>query len=104
MTETKASAGAIKLALAIEADRYTFSSHDKHYPASYAAALIDAALVELREAARESKQHVAELRDAWQRGIIRESDFAIKGGTRSNRNADLDAKLARALAPWEPPK
>jgi hypothetical protein len=40
-----------------------------------------------------ASEHVKELRDAWQRGCIRETDG--KGGTRSNRNADVDLMLAR---------
>jgi hypothetical protein len=53
----------------------------------------------LLEACRAAKEHVAELREAWQRGCISEHDG--KGGTRSNRNADLDLMLSRAISSAE---
>lgn len=40
--------------------------------------------------------HVEELRDAWERGCIHETDG--KGGTRSNRNMDVVLELAAARA------
>jgi hypothetical protein len=51
---------------------------------------------ELVSAIRKAHEHVAELRDAWQRGAIDECDS--KGGTRSNRNADVEVLLRAALA------
>ncbi len=41
--------------------------------------------------------HLTELADAWQRGCITEHDG--KGGTRSNRNAELLADLLAELGP-----
>lgn len=46
-------------------------------------------------AAQEVDIHLAELEDAWSRGALSEHDG--KGGTRSNRNADLRRRLTRAL-------
>lgn len=40
--------------------------------------------------------HVSELRDAWQRGAIREIDNL--GGTRSNRNVDVESTLIKAIS------
>lgn len=39
--------------------------------------------------------HLAELRQAWGRGAIDENDG--KGGTRSNRNAELEVKVRTIL-------
>jgi hypothetical protein len=54
------------------------------------------AKVELLAAAQRALDHVTELRDAWMRGAIREHDG--KGGTRSNRNVDVEVELRRTLA------
>ncbi len=50
----------------------------------------------LVEAAIAALEHVTELRDAWQRGSLEECDG--KGGTRSNRNFDVEVSLRSALA------
>lgn len=39
--------------------------------------------------------HVQELRDAWERGVISEHDGL--GGTRSNRNVDVEVRLRSLL-------
>ena len=57
-----------------------------------AAALLEKLLL----AAKSASEHVSELRDAWSRGCISEHDG--KGGLRSNRNADVDLALHRAIA------
>lgn len=49
----------------------------------------------LEKALQLAKEHTAELREAWQRGCISEHDGL--GGTRSNRNWDIDVKLGQAL-------
>ena len=49
----------------------------------------------LKEAANIALGHVVELRDAWMRGVIRESDG--NGGLRSNRNADVEYFLRCAI-------
>ena len=41
------------------------------------------------------REHIEELEDAWMRGAIVEHDG--KGGTRSNRNADLGVRLKKRL-------
>ncbi len=56
---------------------------------------LKAAYLELRELAKAAHTHVAELRDAWQRGVISEHD--MKGGIRSNRNVDIEVALRSAL-------
>ena len=38
-------------------------------------------------------EHVAELREAWQRGVLTECDG--QGGTRSNRNAERETELRK---------
>lgn len=48
------------------------------------------------EACEEAKAHINDLREAWVRGVLRESDNL--GGTRSNRNVDVQTALERALA------
>lgn len=50
---------------------------------------------QLTDAARLALAHVEELRDAWQRGCIREIDNL--GGTRSNRNVEVETTLRQAL-------
>ena len=52
----------------------------------------------LIEAAQDALTHVSELREAWQRGNIHE--FDNQGGTRSNRNVEVEAKLQKALHPF----
>ncbi len=44
-------------------------------------------------------EHVSELREAWERGVIREGDNL--GGTRSNRNMDVCVALRHALTDEE---
>lgn len=41
--------------------------------------------------------HCQELRDAWERGVLNETDGG--GGTRSNRNVDVCVALENALSP-----
>lgn len=50
---------------------------------------------ELTIAARYALIHVQELREAWRTGAISEHDG--KGGSRSNRNVDVEVKLTKAL-------
>jgi hypothetical protein len=52
-------------------------------------------LERVRAAARLALVHIQELREAWLRGAISEHDG--KGGTRSNRNADVATDLRAAL-------
>ncbi len=51
---------------------------------------------EMIEALKASHAHVQELRGAWQRGAISEHDG--QGGTRSNRNVDVEVQLRGLLA------
>ena len=51
---------------------------------------------DLLAACEAALSHVQELREAWQTGAISERDG--RGGTRSNRNADIDTKLRKAIA------
>ena len=44
--------------------------------------------------------HVEELRDAWMRGAIDERDGL--GGTRSNRNCEVETALRAAIAKAQP--
>jgi hypothetical protein len=55
-----------------------------------------AKLLAVKEAAELALEHVTELRDAWMSGAIRECDG--KGGTRSNRNVDVETNLRAAIA------
>lgn len=50
----------------------------------------------LLSACRTALDHITELRDAWMRGVISEKDG--KGGTRSNRNVDVETFLRAAIA------
>lgn len=50
---------------------------------------------ELRVAAGLALVHIRELREAWRRGVIDERDG--QGGTRSNRNVDVEVSLRDAL-------
>ena len=50
---------------------------------------------ELVAAAEIALEHVKELREAWRTGAIRECDG--NGGTRSNRNVDVEVRLRRVL-------
>jgi len=54
---------------------------------------------ELLTACQSALAHVAELRDAWERGAISERDG--QGGTRSNRNVEIEAQLRAAIAKVE---
>ena len=49
----------------------------------------------LREAASTALAHIEELREAWRTGAIHEIDGL--GGTRSNRNVDVECGLRTAL-------
>lgn len=49
----------------------------------------------LRKACDGALEHVQELREAWRSGAINESDGG--GGTRSNRNVDVEVTLRDAL-------
>ena len=53
---------------------------------------------ELVIAVRYALIHVQELREAWRTGAISEHDG--KGGLRSNRNVDVERRLANALDTW----
>lgn len=52
-------------------------------------------IAQLRNAASQACEHVLELREAWERGVMREGDNL--GGTRSNRNMDVHRTLWEAL-------
>jgi hypothetical protein len=56
----------------------------------------NAKLLAVKQAAELALEHVTELRDAWMSGAIRECDG--KGGTRSNRNVDVETNLRAAIA------
>lgn len=45
-------------------------------------------------------KHTEELREAWRRGVIDERDG--QGGTRSNRNVDVEVGTRRALEMLQP--
>ena len=49
----------------------------------------------MREACKAAYEHTSELREAWRRGVIDEHDGS--GGTRSNRNVDVNVLLREAL-------
>lgn len=49
----------------------------------------------LNSAATSAHTHVEELREAWRTGAIEERDGL--GGTRSNRNVDVEVALRKAL-------
>lgn len=53
----------------------------------------------LIEACQAALSHVVELRDAWERGALSEHDGG--GGTRSNRNVEVENGLRAALAAAE---
>jgi len=50
-------------------------------------------------ALKDAELHIAELREAWQRGAISEHDG--QGGTRSNRNVDVHIEIRDAIAKAE---
>jgi hypothetical protein len=52
-------------------------------------------MTDLLKAARTALAHVQELRDAWERGALHELDD--QGGTRSNRNIEVEFALRRAI-------
>lgn len=52
-------------------------------------------LEKLIKASVAALEHLDELRDAWSRGVISEHDGL--GGRRSNRNAEVESNLRRAL-------
>lgn len=56
----------------------------------------DAALL---KACMSALEHIRELEQAWMTGAINECDG--KGGTRSNRNAEVRVELAAAIAKAE---
>jgi hypothetical protein len=55
-------------------------------------------VVALAIAAAKANEHCAELRDAWQRGSIREYDSLGMTGQRANRNVEVEIALRMALA------
>lgn len=58
-----------------------------------------AAVERLRDALRGTKEHFAEIADAWERGALSSHDG--KTGVRSNRNHDLLVKIAALLREME---
>ena len=54
-----------------------------------------AAAPQLLAACEAASEHVQELREAWMTGALSECDG--KGGTRSNRNVDVDCQLRKAI-------
>lgn len=58
-----------------------------------------AAAPEMKDALKVALEHITELRDAWARGVIREADNL--GGTRSNRNVEVESLLVAAIAKAE---
>lgn len=58
-----------------------------------------ARLAPVVEAAEKAHAHTLELREAWRRGAISEHDSL--GGTRSNRNVEVEVALRAALAEWK---
>lgn len=74
-----------------------------HYPTAIAERAANQRLHDasrfLLEACREAHVHVLELREAWERGVLNESDTL--GSTRSNRNAAVEAALRYAIAKAE---
>lgn len=67
----------------------------RHRLRAVANAHLIAAAPELYEALQAALAHVSELREAWARGVLREHDAL--GGTRSNRNVDVENLLRAAL-------
>ena len=60
--------------------------------------IIDVAMAQryaLLAAAEAALAHTAELRDAWMRGCLSDNDG--QGGTRSNRNVDVNVQLRAAI-------
>lgn len=65
--------------------------------AEWAAEFRESQLVrDLVDAAIDALSHVEELREAWRTGAISERDGL--GGTRSNRNVEIECKLRDAIA------
>lgn len=92
-TTTEAVRNYCKLAMGRE-----FSEVDEEYVLAIAAER-DAAMrrAEAAEAGMQAAiEHTDELEDAWQRGCIQERDGL--GGTRSNRNVEVNRSLRAALA------
>ena len=56
---------------------------------------LEARVAELEAALSATYAHLLELREAWQRGVIREHDGT--GGFRSNRNVEVIGKVRAAL-------
>jgi hypothetical protein len=63
--------------------------------AGFVATEYDTLYEPLVEALEAAESHIAELREAWQRGAIKE--HGGQGGTRSNRNADVHMQIRAAL-------
>lgn len=54
----------------------------------------------MREVLRKTYEHIKELAEAWERGVISEHDG--KGGTRSNRNHDVMLLIRAAMKERKP--
>lgn len=61
---------------------------------------LEAVAEKLAEACEAALEHTRELRDTWMRGAIRELDSIGMGGTRSNRNVDVESKLYAAITDY----
>lgn len=52
----------------------------------------------LEAALRDAIEHTDELEEAWRRGVINELDHMRMGGTRANRNVEVNRKARAVLA------
>lgn len=76
--------------------RYTISGHDwDEYESKDGEYVKWSDVAPMIEALKNAHAHVAELREAWERGSIREIDNL--GGTRSNRNVDVEVELRKVI-------
>jgi len=82
-----------------DADPYA-SRHWGEYQPEAKTALAACEAEAMMKALKAAHSHVLELRDAWERGDISEHDG--RGGTRSNRNVDVEVELRHLLARLEP--
>lgn len=69
---------------------------------SHPDARLIAAAPELLEACEAALNHVRELREAWRTGALSERDG--RGGSRSNRNVDVENALRNALSKAQLPR